>query len=217
MRGVARTRRDAIKQGLALLGAAGTGALLVDASPAGAAEGGGGRSGAPKGGNGSGGATTPGAGDPSGGATPNGQGGPKRRTFTGSGVDVSAPDFTRGTLPDAGQRLLISGTLFDTSGKAVGQLFGTYFQLLAFGDAGPTDPVSLQDEVLSFADGTVCGRGLAVADLSAPITFAITGGTGRYGHATGSYTAVQRFFSLGGDGSARFDLLTSGEGSDHGS
>jgi hypothetical protein len=137
--------------------------------------------------------------------------------FTGAGFDVSAPDFVRGTLPAAGQRLLITGNLLDGSGNTVGQVVGTYLQLLDFGSAGPTDPVSLQDEVLTFVDGTICGRGLGRADLGAPITFAITGGTGKYAGAKGSYSAVQRFLSLGGDGSARFDLSNSSEASDHGS
>lgn len=212
MPGVERTRREAIKRGLALIGAAGTGALLVDASPAGAAERG---DTSPHGANPSdtSGPTTTGPG-----ATPDDHSnGHRNRLFTGAGLDVSAPDFVRGTLPPAGQRLLITGNLLDSGGNTVGQVLGTYLQLLDFGSAGPTDPVSVQDEVLTFFEGTICARGLARADLGAPITFAITGGTGKYAGAKGTYTAVQRFLSLGGDGSARFDLSTSSEASDHGS
>lgn len=203
--GVERTRREAIKRGLALIGAAGTGALLADASPAGAAEPGDGKAPTP--------ASTPSS-KPDDGSKGQGH---AARLFTGAGFDVTAPDFLRGTLPPAGQRLLITGTLLDSAGNTVGQVLGNYLQLLAFGSAGPDDPVSVQDEVLTFFDGTICARGLARADLGAPISFAITGGTGKYAGAKGSYTAVQRFLSLGGDGSARFDLSKSSEASDHGS
>jgi hypothetical protein len=136
--------------------------------------------------------------------------------FTGAGVDVAAPDFIPGTLPQPGQRLLITGTLLDASGAVAGQLFGTYLQLVAFGDAGAGDAVGLIDEVLSLQGGTICGRGLGLADPGSALTFAITGGTGTYAALAGTYTGAQQFLSLGGNGSALLTFTTTPEGSDHG-
>jgi hypothetical protein len=119
-------------------------------------------------------------------------------------------------LPDTGDRLVITGDLLDASGAAIGHVFGTYLQLAPFGQAGPGVPTSLQDHTFSFADGSIHGRGLAGADLDAANVFAVIGGTGRYLGVTGSYVAVQRFLSFGGDGSAHFDLTTNPEASPNG-
>jgi hypothetical protein len=119
-------------------------------------------------------------------------------------------------LPDTGDRLVITGDLLDPSGAAIGKVFGTYLQLVPFGQAGPGDPTSLQEHTFSFVDGSIHGRGLAGADLDAGNVFALIGGTGRYLDITGSYLAVQRFLSLGGDGSAHFDLTTNPEASPNG-
>jgi len=209
-RGATRTRREAIKQGLALVGAAGAGALLFDPTAAGAATNGGtGQN--DDSGDGSGNAT----GD---GGQGGGSGSPQATfSFAGTGFDLSGPGYASGTLPDAGQHLIIAGDLLDPSGAAVGQLFGTYVQLVPFGQAGPADPVSVLDEVLSLAGGTVCGRGLGLGDLDAPISFAITGGTGQYAGLSGTYSAAQHFLSLGGDGTAQFTFTTTGEAPNHGS
>jgi hypothetical protein len=112
--------------------------------------------------------------------------------------------------------LVITGDLFDAGGTVVGQLFGTYVQLVPFGQAGPNDAVSLLDEVLSVPGGTICGRGLGLGDPTAPITCVVTGGTGRYAGLTGAYAGAQQFLSLGGDGSAQFTFTTTAEASDHG-
>jgi hypothetical protein len=194
------TRREAIKRGLALAGVAGaatTGRLLLDASPA-AAD------------------TKPTDGNSNG----NGQG-DSRVSYGGRNFDAWSPELVRGTLPAPGDRLIIVGELVNAAGAVVGEVFGTYLQLVAFADAGRGDPTSLQEHTFTFADGTIHGRGLASADLEATDTFAILAGTGRYAGVDGTYTAIQRFFSLGGDGTAQITLTTtsdgSREGSDHGS
>lgn len=195
--GAESTRREAIKRGLALAGVAGAaagGKLLLDASPA-AADG----------------ASSGGDGSSAGGTTV---------SYGGRNFDAWSPDLVRGTLPAPGDRLLIVGELLDASGAVAGEVFGTYLQLQAFADAAPGDPTSLHEHTFTFADGTIHGRGLASADLEAANTFAILGGTGRYVGVQGSYTAAERFFSLGGDGTAQITLTTtagSREGSDHGS
>jgi hypothetical protein len=209
-RRVERTRREAIKRGLALVGLAGaatTGKFVIDGPPAGASEQpdqpsepSGQPSGQP-------------AGQPAGGTETDGSPG---RSFSGLNLDVSGPGFPPGVLPDGGDRLVITGDLLDASGAVIGNVFGTYLQLVPFGQAGPGDPTSLQDHAFSFADGSVHGRGLAGADLDAGNVFAIIGGTGRYLGISGSYVAVERFLTFGGDGSATFDLTTNPEASPNG-
>jgi hypothetical protein len=205
---VVHTRREALKRGLALIGAAGTGVLLFDAAPAGADTGDGGSA------SGQIGASSPGGDGAQGSAGDDGRRAPQ--VFTGAGLDVSAPDFVGGTLPAAGQRLLVAGALLDATGAAVGQVVGTYTQLVPFGQAGPGDAVSLLEEVLTVNDGTIWGRGVVIGDIGSPVTFAVTGGTGRYAGLTGTWTGAQQFLSLGGDGSAQFTFTTTAEGSDHG-
>jgi hypothetical protein len=48
--------------------------------------------------------------------------------------------------------------------------------------------------------------------------FAITGGTGRFAGATGSYTAVQNPVEVGGNGTAKFQMTIrlAGEEGSHG-
>jgi len=191
------TRREAIKRGLALAGVAGaatTGRLLLDASPAAAADG----------------KSTDGN------STGTGRGHSKV-SYLGRNFDAWSPELLRGALPAPGDRLLIVGELLDAAGAVVGEVFGTYLQLIAFGDAGPGDPTSLHEHTFTFGDGTIHGRGLASADLDAPDTFAILAGTGRYVRVDGTYTAIQRFFGLGGDGTAQITLTTTPAGSRGGS
>jgi hypothetical protein len=202
-RGAQRTRREAIKQGLALVGAAGAGALVFDSAPAAADDGNGGTT------------TTSTTSTTVAGASPGapgiGAGKGAQVTLIGAGLDVSGAGFVPGSLPGAGQQLFITGKVLDAGGSPVGQLFGTYVQLVPFGQAGPNEPVSLLDEVLQLDGGTVCGRGLVLANPSTPTTFAITGGTGRHAGLTGAWTGSQQFLSLGGDGSAQFTFTTTGE------
>jgi hypothetical protein len=206
-RRVERTRREAIKRGLALMGLAGaatTGKFVIDGSPAGASEPSDQQSGQPS--------DQP-SDQPAGSTETDGHGG---RSFSGLNLDVSGPGFPPGVLPDSGDRLVITGDLLDASRAVIGKVFGTYLQLVPFGQAGPGDPTSLQDHTFSFADGSIHGRGLAGANLDAGNVFAVLGGTGRYLGITGSYVAVQRFLSFGGDGSAHFDLTTNPEASPNG-
>ncbi|MFI5042452.1 MAG: hypothetical protein ACHQNA_11510, partial [Acidimicrobiales bacterium] len=137
-------------------------------------------------------------------------------TFAGQNFDVSGPAVARGALPERGDSLVISGDLLDSTGAVVGGFVGSYLQLVPFGQAGPADVTSVQEHTFTLADGTIHGRGVTVADLEVANPFAIVGGTGRYAGLRGSYTAIQRFLSLGGDGTAQFVLTTSAEGSNHG-
>ena len=64
-------------------------------------------------------------------------------------------------------------------------------------------PSTIEQHVFVLEDGTLTGAGHAVAGVG---TFAITGGTGRYAGARGSYTAVLSPHGFGGDGSADFNF-----------
>lgn len=64
-------------------------------------------------------------------------------------------------------------------------------------------PTTIEHHIFTLPDGILIGSGQATGGVG---TFAITGGTGRYADARGSYTAALSPRGLGGDGTASFDL-----------
>jgi hypothetical protein len=64
-------------------------------------------------------------------------------------------------------------------------------------------PSTIEQHIFVLEHGTLTGSGHVVAGVG---TFAITGGTGRYAGARGSYTAVLSPHGFGGDGSADFNF-----------
>jgi hypothetical protein len=177
------TRREALKRGLVLIGAAvgvGTAGKAITAAD---------RSGAP--------AQT--------------QGGNGRRveqlTLHGQQWHVSSTGLRPGELPDRDQRLLGQGELVDRPGGAkIGEFFASSFGIDSPGRAGPDGAATLELHTFNLAGGSIIGTGTARASLDAEDVFAIVGGTGRYVGARGSYVARQRPQEFGGDGTAAFTL-----------
>ena len=64
-------------------------------------------------------------------------------------------------------------------------------------------PSTIEQHVFVLQHGTLTGSGHAIAGVG---TFAVTGGTGRYAGARGSYDAALSPHGLGGDGTAHFDF-----------
>lgn len=187
------TRREALKRGLVLLGAAvgaGTaGKAVFDTAQTRADP-----------------ATRPAVGV-----------GTQELKFHGRQWHVSASGLRPGQLPDRGQRLLGQGELTDTPGGAkVGEFFATSFGVDSPGRAGPDGVATLEMHTFNLADGTIIGTGTARAALDAEDVFAIVGGTGRYVGARGSYVARQQPQEWGGDGTAEFTLTLVTEEAHHG-
>jgi hypothetical protein len=105
--------------------------------------------------------------------------------------------------------MLASGEIVDkpSRGRKIGDFFATYYRLNAPGKVSPHAPGSLEVHTFVFPDGTIVGTGTAPAALNSEGHFAITGGTGRYHGARGSYLGRQSYADLGGDGTAAFTLV----------
>jgi hypothetical protein len=121
---------------------------------------------------------------------------------------IASQDLRRGEFPSAGVRMLASGEIVDkpSRGKKIGDFFATYYQLNTPGKVPTHEPGSLEVHTFVFPDGTIVGTGIAPAGLDGEGQFAITGGTRRYHGARGSYVARQSYADLGGDGTATFTL-----------
>lgn len=174
------TRREALKRGLLLIGAAagvGTaGKVVAGADKAAAPTQGGGRR-------------------------------AEQLTLHGRQWHVSSTGLRPGELPDRGHRLLGQGELVDRpGGTKVGEFFATSFGIDSPGRAGPDGAATLELHTFNLAGGSIIGTGTARAALDADDVFAIVGGTGRYVGARGSYVARQQPQEFGGDGTAEFTL-----------
>lgn len=121
---------------------------------------------------------------------------------------ISSQDLKRGELPPAGIRMLVRGEIFDkpVDGRKVGDFFATYYQLNTPGKVAGHEPGSLELHTFVFTDGTLTGSGVANSASESEGEFAITGGTGRYQGARGSYVARQSHLEFGGSGTATFTL-----------
>jgi hypothetical protein len=173
------TRREALKQGLVLIGAAvGVGA----AGPTVAS------------------ATRTGSPPPtSGGARA------EQLTIHGRQWHVTSTALWPGELPDRGHRLLGQGELIDRpGGEKVGEFFASAYGIESPGRAGPDGVATLETHTFNLVGGSIIGTGTARAGLDAEDVFAIVGGTGRFVGARGSYVARQQPQEFGGDGTAEF-------------
>jgi hypothetical protein len=121
---------------------------------------------------------------------------------------ITSQDIGRGELPPEGVRMLARGDLVDKAarGRKIGEFFATYYRLNAHSKVSPHEPGSLELHTFVFPDGTIVGSGTASAGADSQGDFAILGGTGRYLEARGSYVARQSYLDMGGDGSATFTL-----------
>ena len=121
---------------------------------------------------------------------------------------ISSQDVRRGELPPAGVRMLARGDIMDkpSRGRKLGEFFATYYRLNPPGKVAGHEPGSLELHTFLFPDGTIVGSGVATAAAESEGQFAIIGGTGRYHGARGSYVARQSHADFGGDGTATFTL-----------
>ncbi len=121
---------------------------------------------------------------------------------------IASQDLRRGHFPSTGIRMLASGEIVDkpSRGRKIGDFFATYYRLNTPGKVATHEPGSLEIHTFVFPEGTIVGTGVAPGALDGEGHFAITGGTGRYHGARGSYVARQSYADLGGDGTATFTL-----------
>jgi hypothetical protein len=129
----------------------------------------------------------------------------------GSQWHLRAPALRSGVLPERGDRVSISGVLSGSpGGPPIGTFYATSMHLDTV-DAARFATADMQMHTIQLQEGNLVGMGTAVAGEA---TYAVIGGTGRYLGATGSYTAVQQPFEVGGDGTARItlNLKLAGEG-----
>jgi hypothetical protein len=126
----------------------------------------------------------------------------------GTGLQLTSQDLKKGELPVAGSRMLARGEIYDQAagGRKLGEFFATYYRLSTPGKAAHHEPGSLEVHTFVFSDGTLIGSGVANSELDSEGEFAITGGTGRYQGARGSYVARQSHMGMGGNGTATFTL-----------
>jgi hypothetical protein len=186
---LATKRREALKYGLGMVGAAvglGAAGKVLAAQPASEAE--------PKQ------------------ATSSGS----QFVLYGAAWRIGSEDLRRGELPRAGTRLIARGEILDKpaneksrqkareKSQKVGDFFATYYQVNAPGKVAAHEPGSLELHTFVLPEGTILGSGLASAAADSEGVFAIIGGTGRYLGARGSYVARQSYADFGGNGTASF-------------
>jgi hypothetical protein len=121
---------------------------------------------------------------------------------------ITSQDVRRGELPPAGVRMLARGEIMDkpSRGRKLGEFFATYYRLSNPGKVATHEPGSLELHTFVFPEGTIVGSGVATAGSESEGQFAIIGGTGRYHGARGSYVARQSHADFGGSGTATFTL-----------
>ena len=120
----------------------------------------------------------------------------------GWSIDVRGRRF--GQLPGPGDRANVYGEILDRPhGSKVGEFYSAWIHAGSpFGDSGFAAG-SLELHTFKLADGSIFGLGAPAGEEG---VFAISGGTGRYAGARGTYVARQRPHGLGGDGTAEFTL-----------
>jgi hypothetical protein len=123
--------------------------------------------------------------------------------FRGSEMSARVHGRLRGRPARPNDHFDVHGQLADRTGRAVGTFTATGLVVPTRFNGGTS---TVEQHVFVFGDGTITGAGQRVDGAG---TFAVTGGTGRYSGARGSYTAVVSPDGLGGDGTADFDLTLS--------
>ncbi len=129
-------------------------------------------------------------------------------TLYGRSWRMYGTNHRHGETPMAGDRLTTYGELLDSSGGAsIGEFHAASFSTGSSFVTGSYAIGSVEIHTFNLRDGTIIGMG---ASTGGNTVFAVTGGTGRYLGAAGSYVARQDPSDLGGDGSAefRFTFLT---------
>ena len=122
-----------------------------------------------------------------------------------SGVDARAHVHGAQTarLPRPNDQLHIHGTVDDETGSPPGTFTATgVIVRTPFNDASAI----VEQHVFVLHDGTIAGSGQRAGVTG---TFAVTGGSGRYTGAQGTYTARIDAVGTGGTGSAQFDFSLS--------
>ncbi len=92
------------------------------------------------------------------------------------------------------------------NGQKVGDFFASYYRINAPGKVANHEPGSLEDHTFILPEGNIFGSGVATSGTDSEGQFAIIGGTGRYMGARGSYIARQSHVDFGGNGTATFTL-----------
>jgi len=127
----------------------------------------------------------------------------RQLTLYGRGFHQHQPGKRAGTVPERGDRSTTYGELVDANGSKIGEFTGAFMALaMPFGD-NAFAASSMELHSFRLTDGTITGFGTTDAGGG---SFVITGGTGKYAGAKGSYLARQRTRNLGGDGTAEFHL-----------
>jgi hypothetical protein len=121
---------------------------------------------------------------------------------------ISSQDLRRGELPPAGVRMLARADIVSdpSSDLKVGDFFASYYRINAPGKVADHEPGSLEQHTFVFPEGYIFGSGVATSGRDSEGQFAITGGTGRFLGARGSYIARQSHVDFGGNGTATFTL-----------
>lgn len=121
---------------------------------------------------------------------------------------ISSQDLRRGELPPAGVRMLARADIVSDSSSSskVGDFFSSYYRINAPGKVADHEPGSFEQHTFVFPEGNIFGSGVATSGSDSEGQFAITGGTGRYLGARGSYMARQSHVDFGGNGAATFTL-----------
>jgi hypothetical protein len=93
-----------------------------------------------------------------------------------------------------------------SSNLKVGDFFASYYRINAPGKVADHEPGSLEQHTFVFPEGNIFASGVATSGRDSEGQFAIIGGTGRYSGARGSYIARQSHVDFGGNGTATFTL-----------
>jgi hypothetical protein len=125
-------------------------------------------------------------------------------TLEGAGLRARVHGQSRGRLPKLDDHVTIHGEVTDGRG-AHGTFGATAVAVRVF---GTSEIALLEQHLFVMGDGTLTGAGQRISGKG---TFAITGGTGRFDGARGSYKAHLSPGGLGGDGTAHFELTLSSQ------
>lgn len=112
--------------------------------------------------------------------------------------------FALAKEPEPGQQTNASGELLDADDNKVGEFYSTIWIADAPFGLGATSAGLVEHHTFRLTDGTIFGSGTRPSVPDTTGTYAVVGGTGLYAALVGTYTGVQAFVDLGGDGSARF-------------